>query len=187
MATQQPTKWSCAHASAPHRRPPRKQKALAYALREERGCQFEGGQAFYRAESAQARDLAVLAAAVYREETGHLHVLDAMCGCGLRAKRYLCQAGADSVWSNDLDSRNFDAIMANTKSALEVPEHTQVMHPHLRKPVTEVYAAPAPPSSAAAPHEPGPPVLRGLVSNLDGALPLSAQPFPPQIPTAETD
>lgn len=49
------------------------------------------GQAFYRAESAQARDLAVLAAAVYKQETGKLHVLDAMCGCGLRAKRYLLQ------------------------------------------------------------------------------------------------
>ena len=52
------------------------------------------GQAFYRAESAQARDLAMLAAAVYRDETGHLEVLETMCGCGGRAARYLNQVCA---------------------------------------------------------------------------------------------
>jgi hypothetical protein len=49
------------------------------------------GQAFYRAESAQARDLAVLVAAVYKKTVGHLRVLDAMCGCGGRTTRYLAQ------------------------------------------------------------------------------------------------
>ena len=49
------------------------------------------GASFYRAESAQARDLAVLAAVVYKRQTGHLRVLDIACGCGGRAARYLSQ------------------------------------------------------------------------------------------------
>ena len=49
------------------------------------------GRAFYRAESAQARDLAILAAIVYRQREGQLRVLDLMCGCGGRAVRYLQQ------------------------------------------------------------------------------------------------
>lgn len=51
------------------------------------------GQAFYRAESAQGRDLAVLAAAVYRKQRGHLRVLDVMAGSGMRGARYLLQVG----------------------------------------------------------------------------------------------
>ncbi len=47
------------------------------------------------------RDLGVLAAAVYKKKHGHLRVLDAMSGCGIRAARYLSQAQADFVWAND--------------------------------------------------------------------------------------
>jgi hypothetical protein len=46
----------------------------------------------------QARDLAVLAAAAYRRAHGRLRVLDAMAGSGVRAARYIAQAGADFVW-----------------------------------------------------------------------------------------
>jgi hypothetical protein len=49
------------------------------------------GQAFYRAESAQGRDLAVLAAALQRRTTGRLRVLDVMAGSGMRGARYLTQ------------------------------------------------------------------------------------------------
>jgi hypothetical protein len=49
------------------------------------------GTAFYRAESAQGRDLAVLAAAVYRQQHGRLRVLDVMSGSGMRGARYLTQ------------------------------------------------------------------------------------------------
>jgi tRNA G26 N,N-dimethylase Trm1 len=46
----------------------------------------------------QARDLAVLAAAAYRRAHGSLRVLDVMAGSGVRAARYISQAGADFVW-----------------------------------------------------------------------------------------
>lgn len=49
------------------------------------------GNAFYRHESAQGRDLAVLLAAVYKRKTGRLHVLDVMAGSGVRGARYLNQ------------------------------------------------------------------------------------------------
>jgi hypothetical protein len=54
------------------------------------------GSAFYRAESAQGRDLAVLAAAVYRKEHGRLRVLDVMAGSGMRGARYIQQVRTDS-------------------------------------------------------------------------------------------
>lgn len=62
---------------------------------------FAVGNAFYRPQSAIARDLAVLAAAVYRQRRGRLRVLDAMTGCGVRALRYGLEAGADFVWANE--------------------------------------------------------------------------------------
>jgi len=65
---------------------------------EERGARFTPGAAFYRGESAQARDLAVLAAAAYRRRVGGLRVLDVMAGSGVRAARYISEAGADFVW-----------------------------------------------------------------------------------------
>ncbi len=57
--------------------------------------------AFYRPHSQVGRDLAVLAAAVYRQQQGELRVLDAMTGCGVRALRYQLEAGADWVWANE--------------------------------------------------------------------------------------
>lgn len=55
------------------------------------------GSAFYRAESAQGRDLAVLAAAVYKQQTGQLRVLDVMAGSGMRGARYLSQVNLCTV------------------------------------------------------------------------------------------
>lgn len=62
---------------------------------------FAIGDAFYRPQSAIARDLAVLAATVYRQHHGQLRVLDAMTGCGVRPLRYGLEAGAEFVWANE--------------------------------------------------------------------------------------
>lgn len=66
----------------------------------------------------QARDLAVLAAAAYKRKTGQLRVLDIMAGSGVRGVRYMKQAGADEVWSNDMDTRNRGAMLRNAHTAL---------------------------------------------------------------------
>jgi tRNA (guanine26-N2/guanine27-N2)-dimethyltransferase len=64
-------------------------------------AKFQVGQAFYRAESRIARDLAVLAGTLYRGKVGRLRVLDAMTGCGVRPLRYWLESGADWVWANE--------------------------------------------------------------------------------------
>ncbi|WP_225885416.1 tRNA (guanine-N1)-methyltransferase [Leptolyngbya sp. KIOST-1] len=64
-------------------------------------ARFRVGAAFYRPQSAIARDLATLAAALYRQRHGRLRVLDAMTGCGVRPLRYSLEAGADWVWANE--------------------------------------------------------------------------------------
>jgi tRNA (guanine26-N2/guanine27-N2)-dimethyltransferase len=74
---------------------------------------FAVGGAFYRSKSAIARDLAVLAAAVYRQRHGHLRVLDAMTGCGVRPLRYGLEAGADFVWANEGNPDLADLLRAN--------------------------------------------------------------------------
>mmetsp|Transcript_33373 Transcript_33373/g.64509 ORF Transcript_33373/g.64509 Transcript_33373/m.64509 type:complete len:522 (+) Transcript_33373:54-1619(+) len=84
----------------------------------ERGLDFLTGDAFYRAESAQSRDLAVLAALVHRNDTGQLDVLDLMSGSGVRALRYFRQAQADSVWANDWNHRNQPALVSNAFAGL---------------------------------------------------------------------
>ena len=58
-------------------------------------------KAFYRASSRAGRDLAVLAAALYRQQHGHLRVIDAMTGCGVRCLRYHLESDADWVWANE--------------------------------------------------------------------------------------
>jgi tRNA (guanine26-N2/guanine27-N2)-dimethyltransferase len=64
-------------------------------------ARFQRGNAFYRPGSQLARDLGVLTAAVYKAQTDHLHVLDAMTAAGVRSLRYLLEANADFVWAND--------------------------------------------------------------------------------------
>ncbi len=63
----------------------------------ERGVRCVGGQAFYRPESAQGRDLAMLAARLHKRQRGALRVLDLMAGSGVRGARYLLHAEADEV------------------------------------------------------------------------------------------
>ena len=62
---------------------------------------FQVGDAFFRSSSRMGRDLAVLAASVYKARYSHLRVLDAMTGCGVRPLRYALEAGADAVWANE--------------------------------------------------------------------------------------
>jgi len=64
-------------------------------------AQFQVGDAFFRPESRPARDLGVLAAALYRQQTGRLRVLETMAGSGIRSLRYSLEAEADFVWTND--------------------------------------------------------------------------------------
>ncbi|NEQ30574.1 MAG: tRNA (guanine-N1)-methyltransferase [Leptolyngbya sp. SIO4C5] len=62
---------------------------------------FRTDQSFYRPHSQVGRDLAVLAAALYKIQQGQLRVLDAMTGCGVRPLRYQLEAEADWVWANE--------------------------------------------------------------------------------------
>ncbi|EKV01680.1 N2,N2-dimethylguanosine tRNA methyltransferase [Leptolyngbya sp. PCC 7375] len=64
-------------------------------------ARFAIANAFYRSSSQIGRDLAVLAAAIYRQRQGQLRVIDAMTGCGVRPLRYHLEAGADWVWANE--------------------------------------------------------------------------------------
>lgn len=64
-------------------------------------ARFRVGNSFYRSQGQAARDLGVLAAAVYKQETGHLRVLDAMAGSGVRSLRYWLESKADWLWAND--------------------------------------------------------------------------------------
>jgi tRNA (guanine26-N2/guanine27-N2)-dimethyltransferase len=64
---------------------------------------FNLGNAFYRPHSQRSRDLGVLAAAVHKQTTGQLKVLDTMTGCGIRVLRYAIESGADRIWANDGD------------------------------------------------------------------------------------
>lgn len=70
--------------AAPQHQHEQPQQRGPWPLLDERGAAFTPGAAFYRGESAQARDLAVLAAAVYKRRRGQLRVLDAMAGSGVR-------------------------------------------------------------------------------------------------------
>lgn len=66
-----------------------------------KGMATQAATAFYRTTSKIGRDLAVLAAAIYRQQHGRLRVIDAMTGCGVRSLRYHLEAGADWVWANE--------------------------------------------------------------------------------------
>jgi tRNA (guanine26-N2/guanine27-N2)-dimethyltransferase len=74
---------------------------------------FTVGDAFYRPQSALARDLAVLVATLERQRLGHWRVLDAMTGSGVRPLRYLLEAGADWVWANEGNPDLADTLNTN--------------------------------------------------------------------------
>ena len=68
---------------------------LESGWRREGKAKFRIDNAFYRPQGQIGRDLAVLAAAVYKHNRGQLRVLDAMTGCGVRSLRYQLEANAD--------------------------------------------------------------------------------------------
>ena len=72
----------------------------------ERGVTVDTTHAFYRATTALARDLAVLAARCVSTADEPLTVLDVLSGSGIRAARYLAQANAARVVANDISTRS---------------------------------------------------------------------------------
>uniref|UniRef100_A0A0D3G635 tRNA (guanine(26)-N(2))-dimethyltransferase n=1 Tax=Oryza barthii TaxID=65489 RepID=A0A0D3G635_9ORYZ len=105
-----------------HRRRSAEPPACAHS---ERGVTFDPGSAFYRSDSAAGRDLAVLAATLHRRAAGPsapFLCLDAMCGCGVRALRYLAQAGADFVWANDASEALRPVIVGNLSRFERAPD-----------------------------------------------------------------
>lgn len=88
---------------------------------------FRVGSAFYRPKSKIGRDLAVLAAATYRQQQGELRVLDAMTGCGVRSLRYHLEAGADWVWANE-GNPELRGLLAENLSAGMAPRSFRITH-----------------------------------------------------------
>jgi tRNA (guanine26-N2/guanine27-N2)-dimethyltransferase len=81
-------------------------------------AQFKVGNTFYRSASQVVRDLGVLAATIYRQDTGSLRVLDAMAGCGVRSLRYWLESGADSIWANEGNPENSPILGENLAQAI---------------------------------------------------------------------
>ncbi|MFB8789398.1 MAG: tRNA (guanine-N1)-methyltransferase [Potamolinea sp.] len=79
---------------------------------------FQIGDAFYRQESQVARDLAILAAAIYKIDHAHLRVLDAMSGCGVRSLRYWKESQADWVWVNEGNPELGELLQQNLAEAM---------------------------------------------------------------------
>ncbi|TVU18828.1 hypothetical protein EJB05_34943, partial [Eragrostis curvula] len=102
---------------SPPLQPSRRRAPRPSCTHSERGVSFDPGSAFYRSDSAAGRDLAALAATLNRrgraDPAAPFLCLDAMCGCGIRALRYLAQAGADFVWANDASEALRPVIVAN--------------------------------------------------------------------------
>jgi tRNA (guanine26-N2/guanine27-N2)-dimethyltransferase len=86
-------------------------------------AKFNIGSAFYNPNAETVRDLAVLAATVYRRNHGHLRVLDAMAGCGVRSLRYVLESEADFVWANDSNSDIQAVLSENLSNALKIEQH----------------------------------------------------------------
>jgi tRNA (guanine26-N2/guanine27-N2)-dimethyltransferase len=88
---------------------------------------FKVGDAFYRPSSALSRDLGVLAAALYRGDTGGLRVLDAMAGCGARSLRYWVESGADWVCANDANPDLHPILQHNLTEAIAT-DRAEIVH-----------------------------------------------------------
>lgn len=82
--------------------------SLPEGVATERGVPFHVRGAFYRVESRQARDLAVLLAS----DVDAPRILDAMAGTGVRCARYLLQSGASHVHANDASRDAHDALLS---------------------------------------------------------------------------
>lgn len=109
------------------------------ALHQEGLAQFQVGNAFFRPESRLARDLGLLAAAVYRAETGRLRVLETMAGCGIRALRYSLEAGADFVWTNDANPDLAPLLQANLSHNL-TPDRYRLTQQRAAQPLAQCCA-----------------------------------------------
>ncbi|MFW6296448.1 MAG: tRNA (guanine-N1)-methyltransferase [Halothece sp.] len=81
-------------------------------------AKFAVDNAFYRSKSQVVRDLGVLAAKVYQMENGHLRVLDAMSGCGVRSLRYYLESDADWIWANEGNPENAPILQHNLQEIL---------------------------------------------------------------------
>ena len=88
-------------------------------------AQFRVGEAFYRPKSIITRDLGVLGAAILRQITPQLTVLDAMTGCGVRTLRYVLESQADFVWTNDGNS-DLEPLIRQNLAANLLPESYQL-------------------------------------------------------------
>ncbi|MDJ0717104.1 MAG: tRNA (guanine-N1)-methyltransferase [Prochloraceae cyanobacterium] len=90
-------------------------------------AKFLVGNAFYRPASKIVRDLGVLAAAIYKSDTGNLRVLDAMTGCGVRSLRYWLESGANWIWANDSNPDLGNIVRQNLAPAIAAG-CTQITH-----------------------------------------------------------
>lgn len=99
---------------------------------QEGAARFQVGQGFYRPDSQLARDLGILAARVYRQQRGQLRVLDGMTGTGVRALRYVLEAGADWVWANDANPTVGATLQVNLATQLNRQQY-QITHQDLRR------------------------------------------------------
>jgi tRNA (guanine26-N2/guanine27-N2)-dimethyltransferase len=90
-------------------------------------AKFQIGNAFYRQASQVTRDLGVLAAMLYKSDTGSLRVIDAMTGCGVRTLRYWLECGADWIWANDSNPEMQPILEDNLRGAI-ASKHCQVTY-----------------------------------------------------------
>lgn len=107
------------------------QPPLPESWQQEGAAQFCIGNAFFRSSSRTGRDLAILAALAYKQQTIKPHqpfrVLDAMTGCGVRPLRYVLEAEADFVWANEGNWELRDRLQTNLSSSLS-PSQYRITH-----------------------------------------------------------
>ncbi|MEM7794713.1 MAG: tRNA (guanine-N1)-methyltransferase [Cyanobacteria bacterium P01_C01_bin.118] len=100
---------------------------LEDGLVQEGKARFAIANAFYRSSSQLGRDLAILAAAIYRQRHGQLRVVDAMTGCGVRSLRYHLEAEADWVWANE-GNPDLQAVLTKNLSHGMAPDSYRITH-----------------------------------------------------------
>lgn len=94
---------------------------------QEETANFQVYPAFYNPKSKFVRDLGVLAATVYKQETGRLRVLDALAGCGVRSLRYGQESNADYLWINEGNSQ-LDSILQQNLASKIPPDNYRITH-----------------------------------------------------------
>eukprot|EP00741_Cyanophora_paradoxa_P009103 tig00000145_g8815.t1 len=85
---------------------------------------FWMSRAFYRPLNRLSRDLGVLCVAAHKKERGggDLRVLDLMAGSGIRGLRYVKEAGATSLTSNEGNCEHFPNLIRNLAPLAGAPE-----------------------------------------------------------------